>query len=94
MSGPPSGSPGPATPPPTEPPKERPPPPPAAPRSIPRLWWIGLGFAVVLDGLFAGLSIAYGSLLEVDAVLAAAEMLLAVVGIFGIYIAVVYGRGG
>jgi hypothetical protein len=73
-------------------PRERPPPPPSAPRSIPRSWWVGLIVVVIADLLFAILSAKYGSLLEVDAVLAAAEVLLAIVALAAIYAAIMFGR--
>lgn len=72
--------------------KEIPPPPLAPPRNIPRSWWAGLTVVVVADLLFAVLSARYGTVLEVDAVLAAAEVLLAIVAIAAIYAAIVFGR--
>jgi hypothetical protein len=74
------------------PPKERPPPPTAPPRSIPRTWWVGLIVVVIADLLFAVLSARYGSLLEVESVLAAADVLIAIVALAAIYAAIMFGR--
>jgi hypothetical protein len=78
----------------TSPAGEQPPPPPSLPRAIPRTWWAGLAIVVAADLLFVVLSAQYGSLLEVDAVLAGAEVLLAIVAIAAIYAAIMFGRGG
>jgi len=73
-------------------PIELPPPPTAPPRSIPRTWWAGLVVVVFADLLFAVLSARYGSLLEVESVLAAADVLIAIVALAAIYAAIMFGR--
>jgi hypothetical protein len=66
------------------------PPEPTAPLTIRRSWWGGLGLLVAAMVAFVVLSIRYGSQLEVDAFLAAAEISLVVVAVFGLYLAIKY----